>query len=140
MFSPSVYFLVFILAERFTSLAHKDLSLLEYAVEFSQLAVLNGVRRRCAELTVLDQGKRLPAPSTSQTPPDRAGGNLSYGVWRAFISNPEHSQTQCPAHHLLTVRSTSPPPRIATELRIATEPEPLRSLKTRCEFRLQHLP
>ncbi len=40
MFSPSVYFLVFILAERFTSLAHKDLSLLEYAVEFSQLAVL----------------------------------------------------------------------------------------------------
>ncbi len=58
-------------------------------------------------------------------------------------SDPEHSQTQCPAHHLprcaehkpepnvdgepepKPVTTDKPSPRSATELRITTEPEPL---------------
>ncbi len=53
-------------------------------------------------------GPTTTAPSTSHTPPDWAGGKLSSGVWRASIPDPEHSQTQSPAHHHPAMWSSSP--------------------------------
>ncbi len=55
------------------------------------------------------------APSTSQTPPD----------WRVSISDPEHSQTQCPAHHLPAAQSANLSPSLTES------PSPPRSMSHR---------
>jgi len=77
----------------------KDLPLLDYAGDFSQLAVLTFFFDDVTLNSLFWFGKITIAPLTSQTPLDWAGGRQSSGVWRASTPNPEHSQTQSPAHN-----------------------------------------
>ncbi len=99
------------LTAKFTTLARKDLFLLEYVVKFSQLAIFTVFQRRLTTLRwtpCYGSGQITIAPLTSQTPLDWVREKQSSGVWRVSTSDPEHSQTQSPAHHLPTVRGKLP--------------------------------
>ncbi|KAI2656134.1 Nck-associated protein 5 [Labeo rohita] len=112
------------LAALFTSLARKDLPLLEYAVEFSQLAVLTAFGNVALNLLFwIRANYHLPIDLSDTT-------ELN---WReAIIRCPESA---CPRSRAQPDLEPSPPsPRCAepkseptkdgaTELRIATEPE-----------------
>ncbi len=77
-------------AALFTSLARKDLPLLEYVVEFSQLAVLTAFDDAALN-SLFWIGANYHCPVDL---PDTTGdrGKLSSGVWRASISDLEHTQ------------------------------------------------
>ncbi len=134
------FFVLDPIAAFFTSLARKDLPLLEYAVEFTFLMAFNDAVLNSLFWIGANYHRSVDLPDTT-------GGRRLSGVWRVSCPDQEHSQTQSPAHHLPAVRSPSPSPPWTTSHR-RTERQSWGSLpsrcckwhQTRCESRLQRPP
>ncbi len=127
------------LTSKFTSLAPKDISLLEYAVEFRQLAVLMAFNDAALNSLFWIGANYYRAVNL----PDTRGLSWREAIIRCLKSVYLRSRTQPdpvpspPSPHCAecepdptadrkpeSVATDEPLPRSATELRISTEPEP----------------